>query len=463
MKLHNISFDIVNKPPLDPSYIPIAAYNRAYELSAAEGVPLKVAVLRENGQCAVREGRIHGSEAFTEADMLYLERMLKTMLWSYGGHTALICGLEEMARRLAGVYAPGGARAFDAEFMSRIYEREFTVQSLRYDDAPERAATPVPCGGNTRGCRIGFDAGGSDIKVSAVREGEVIFSEEIVWHPKTQSDPSYHFDYILSALVRAADYLPHVDSVGVSSAGVYVGNRCMAASLFVKVEREVFDAHVKDIYKNAVAELGRRLGQGEIPLTVCNDGDVTALAGAMELGRGGILGIAMGTSEAGGFVDREGHINGQLNELAFTPVDLSPEGAVDEWSGDRGTGAGYFSQDAVIRLAHSAGITLDREMTPAEKLAAVQQAFVEGHPGTSKIYRSIGSYLGHQLPVYHDYYGMDDVLLMGRVLSGGGHLIVEEARRVLSEEYPEAAEKLTLHLPDEKNRRVGQSVAAASL
>ena len=50
------------------------------------------------------------------------------------------------------------------------------------------------------------------------------------------------------------------------------------------------------------------------------------------------------------------------------------------------------------------------------------------------------------------------------VASGkGGDLLISECNRILAEEYPELAAQITVTLPDEKMRRVGQSVAAASL
>ena len=50
------------------------------------------------------------------------------------------------------------------------------------------------------------------------------------------------------------------------------------------------------------------------------------------------------------------------------------------------------------------------------------------------------------------------------IMSGkGGDLVLEEAKRVLADEYPECSGKLFPALPDEKSRRVGQSVAAGSL
>src|SRR5204862_7901779 len=95
-----------------------------------------------------------------------------------------------------------------------------------------------------------------------------------------------------------------------------------------------------------------------VPLEVANDGDVTALAGAMSLQTNGVLGIAMGSSQAAGFLDNEGRITGWLNELAFAPIDYNPRAAADEWSGDLGCGVQYFSQQAADRRAPAAGLPL---------------------------------------------------------------------------------------------------------
>jgi hypothetical protein len=222
------------------------------------------------------------------------------------------------------------------------------------------------------------------------------------------------------------------------------------------VPQDLFDQKVKDIYIRAAKEIG------DVPLQVINDGDVTALAGAMELSANSVLGIAMGTSEAGGFVDHNGNITGWLNELAFVPVDVSEHAMEDEWSGDIGCGVKYFSQDGAIKLAENAGIVFESGLTPGEKLKVIQEMFESNDPRTLDIFRGIGCYLGHTLPYYQEFYHFEQVLLLGRVMSGeGGNIIVEYAKKVLKEEYPECSFKL--HIPDEKNRRVGQSVAAASL
>ena len=172
----------------------------------------------------------------------------------------------------------------------------------------------------------------------------------------------------------------------------------------------------------------------------------------------------MGTSEAVGYVDEKGNITGWLNELAFMPVDVNPDAMEDEWSGDIGCGVKYFSQDGVIKLAPRAGINLSESLSPAEKLKEVQKLMDQDGNNAAEIYRSIGTYLGHALAYYYDLYHCRHVLLLGRVMSGkGGDLVLEEAKRVLADEYPECSGKLFPALPDEKSRRVGQSVAAASL
>ncbi|NLA53351.1 MAG: ROK family protein [Clostridiales bacterium] len=376
-----------------------------------------------------------------------------------GGYLIKISGCKALFERLSDDYSPQGARSFDSDFMSVVYEKPFQV--LWFED-PDQLATAKEdasdIGRHLNGCRIGFDAGGSDRKVSAVIDGEVVFSEEVVWFPKTNEDPAYHYEGILSAMKKAASHLPRVDAIGVSSAGIYIDNHIMAASLFLKVKKDLFDAQVKTMYIDIAKEIA------DVPLVVANDGDVTALAGAMSLNKGNVLGIAMGTSEAGGYVDHDMHIMGWLNELAFVPVDFNPDAMVDEWSGDYGCGVKYFSQDAVIKLAPAAGIHLDESLSPAEKLKIVQSEMEKGNPEAIKLYETIGVYFGYAIAYYALFYEIEHVLIMGRVTSGeGGTLLLNKAQEVLNIEFPDLAHKIQLHIPDEKSRRVGQSVAAASL
>lgn len=454
MKHFGIEVPVKNVPELDKGFIPLTQFNRAF-LAGAEQ-PLDVAVERSNGQVAVWHTKIHGAPDMEQADEYYVERLIKTMLWLYGGFRVYLTD-EALAEKMKIHYSATGRQFFDWDYMASVFEHPFEIVAC--DKVPEEKGGAKAIGRHLEGCRIGFDAGGSDRKVSAVIDGEPVFSEEVVWFPKINSDPDYHYDGIVSALKAAAEHMPRVDAVGVSSAGVYIDNRTMNASLFLQVPKDLFDTKVKDIYIRAITDTF-----GDVPYAVANDGDVSALAGAMNLGENNVLGIAMGTSEAVGFVDAQGNITGWLNELAFVPVDASPAAMRDEWSGDIGCGVKYFSQDAVIKLAPAAGIALADSLSPAEKLKEVQKLMeVSGSPAEA-IFRSIGVYLGHALALYHSYYHFSHVLLLGRVMSGrGGDIILDTAKKVLADEYPEVAKAVSPTLPDEKSRRVGQSVAAASL
>ncbi|MEF9879133.1 MAG: ROK family protein, partial [Clostridia bacterium] len=445
--------------PLDLTFEPIYRGLRAFDQEArkAGGPELRIALERNDGLVATHDMRILPAGQNDALNLSMVERMVKSMIWVYGGFRVTIAGSEAVYEGVKAQYCTGGTREFDAHFMAHVYEHDFEVlYATTPAAAPVRKDASSPIGRHLDGCRIGFDAGGSDRKVSAVINGESVYSEEVVWFPKTNADPAYHFDGIVTAMKTAAEHMPRVDGIGVSSAGVYINNQTMNASLFLKVGAEDYEKYVKNIYIRAAKEIG------DVPLTVCNDGDVTALAGAMSLGEDGILGIAMGTSEAGGYVDVKGNITGWLNELAFVPCDLSKTAMVDEWSGDIGCGVKYFSQDAVIKLAPAAGIELDASLSPADKLKVVQGEMEKGNPRAKQIYETIGVYLGYTLAFYAMFYDINHVLLMGRVTSGeGGDLVLSKAQEVLRAEYPEL--RMHVNLPDEKSRRVGQSVAAASL
>ena len=439
MKYLGIEYEVKNMPVLDDEFVPFGVWMSEY-LKGAD-VPIAVAVEREDGLVSVRESFIRGPEFF-DANLRYVERLIKFELWSIGGFRVYVTGCDDIAKMLADMYAPWGSRAFDYGFVRDVYERPLEVLAVAREDFPAANESAKAIGGHMEGCRIGFDAGGSDRKVSAVIDGESVYSEEVVWFPKVTEDPSYHFDEIVTAFKTAASKMPRVDAIGVSSA---------------KVPRSRRD-EVKSIYDRAAAEIG------DVPIVVANDGDVTALAGAMSTGEGSILGIAMGTSEAVGYVDADQNVLGWINELAFAPIDLSPCALQDEWSGDLGVGCKYFSQDCVIKLAPKAGIELDAELSPAEKLKVVQALAQDGHEGALDIFRSIGVYLAHTLVLYASFYEIKTLLVLGRVTSGvGGDLIVSECNRVLAEEHPRLAAQIDVTLPDEKMRRVGQSVAAASL
>ncbi len=390
-------------------------------------------------------------------NLMYVERLVKFLLWQRGGWRVYAGGSQVIGEYLQNAYSPSGARSFDYAFMGEsVFQRTFTVTPCTAADVPLNCEHEVSLGRYLEGYRIGFDLGASDIKVSAVVNGETIFSTEIEWEPGKQTDSHYHYEKIEAALNLAASKMPKVDAIGGSSAGIYINNRPMVASLFRGIPAERFD-EIRNMFQRIRDEFGK-------PLEIVNDGEVTAQADSMSLNDNGILGIVLGSSEAGGYVTRTGNINSWLNELAFCPVDYNPDAPVDEWSTDRGCGGLYFSQQCVFRLAPRAGIELPRDVTDAQKLQFVQGKLESGHAGAEQIWHSIGVYMGYAIAHYADFYDLKNILFLGRCTSGkGGSIILDAARQVLLAEFPEFAAQVEIHLPDEKIRRVGQSIAAASL
>jgi predicted NBD/HSP70 family sugar kinase len=433
--------------------------NRAFRQEVAkEGVPMVIGLERNKGEVSRVETRVFPQGHLrAEANLEYVERMVKFLLWQRGGWKVYIGGPRSIGEYIKKSYSPEGKRKFDYHFMGeQVYEQIFTVIPCEPEEVPPAHETGQNLGRHLEGCRIGFDLGASDRKVSAVIDGEAIYSEEVVWEPRKQADPHYHYTEIMAGLKSAATKMPRVDAIGGSSAGIIIDNRPMVASLFRSVPPERFH-EVRSLFSRIGEELG-------VPLVVINDGDVTALAGAMSLEDNGVLGIAMGSSEAAGYVDVEGHIMNWLSELAFAPIDYNPSAPSDEWSGDQGCGALYFSQQCVFRLAPKAGIDIPGNITDAEKLKFVQEKLEAGHPGAQKIWQSMGIFLGYGLAHYADFYDIKHVLILGRCTSGsGGNLILDNAQMVLQGEFPELASRIHVQLPDEKSRRVGQSIAAASL
>ena len=447
------------RPKLDPQFYPMIKALEDYEayVNAADKedtTTISIVVERNGGYNYVYTYLGLKDGVNDNLNYRIAERLVKTILWVCGGYKISINGSRYIYTRLQEAYSATGARAFDSDFMSGVYERAFEVEYI--DEVPSQRNASVKVGGFLKGCRIGFDAGGSDRKVSAVIDGEVVYSEEVVWNPKITSDPTYHYNEILTAIKTAASKMPRVDCIGVSSAGVYVDNKIMVASLFLKVDKSIHGDYVKNMYINVAKEIG-------VPIEVANDGDVTALAGSIDLNDNKVLGIAMGTSEAVGYINADGCINGWLSELAFAPVDFNKGAMQDEWSGDVGVGCKYFSQDAVIKLAEAGGYVFEEGLTPAQKLKVIQALVEQDDELARNIYTDIGIYLGYTIPFYAKFYDIKHMLLLGRVMGGkGGNIILDSCMRTLRTEYPAFAD-LDVSLPDENSRRVGQSIAAASL
>lgn len=457
-------------PPLDAAFRPAVLARRALAAAVREsrdGIAGAVAVEQPDGAVGVVDVFLFGEgHPAAPVSRAICERIVKLLLWSCGGSRVWVDGPPELVDHLRRHYTEEATGRWDARMMGEVvYGRPFEVVAAPRSEFPVSRDTTTELGRHLEGSRIGFDLGASDRKAAAVIDGEVVFSEEIRWDPASHSDPQWHYEQIMDSLRRAAAHLPRVDAIGGSAAGIYVGSRIRVASLFRAVKPDVFNARVPGIF----AEM--KQAWGGIPFVVVNDGEVTALAGAMGGAVGGLLGIAMGSGEASGYVTRNGSLTPWLNELAFAPIDYAPTAPVDDWSGDRGCGNLYLSQQAVGRLLGPAGIAVDARSALPERLVHLQKLMGDGDERAAAVYQTIGTYLGYALLDYRTLYDFDNVLVLGRVVSGpGGDVILASARTILDSDDaidPAAPDggpaRIKFHTVSERDKRHGQAAAAASL
>lgn len=435
---------------------PITLLNTLKQSAKSNGKVLAIAWEREHGYVARYDLPLPSRNADAPEIVQLAERIVKFILWSAGGWRLMLSGPRSICNAIKTAYSKDGARKFDVNFMEGVYGHPVVVEFLPLDKMPKARDRGLKMTHKVDGCRLGFDLGASDFKISAVKNGKVTFSDEFPWDPRNQSDPEYHYSMLNSGLRKAAATLPRVDAIGGSSAGVIVENSYKVASLLRSIPEERY-AQAQNMFLRLQQEW-------KVPVEVANDGDVTALAGWMTMDKKGMLGIAMGSSEAVGFLNKRTCLTGRLSELAFAPVDLHPQAPIDEWSGDAGVGAMYFSQQAVNHLALKYGMKFPKTMGLPERLLKVQE-LAEQHDETAmRIFHKIGLFLGYSVPWYREFYGFDNLMILGRVTSGlGGMIVLKTARMIVRDLFPEIAEEVDVFMPDEKARRLGQSVAAASL
>jgi predicted NBD/HSP70 family sugar kinase len=448
-------------PVLDPLFRPAALAWRAFRQRARDtGRPAQARFALEQKDGSVSHlatELMPETDPGAAANFGMLERLVKLALWSRGGFRIHLDAPAGLAERLAAHFRDSPTGRFDSEIVGeRVHDHPLEVVATTH--LPPERATAAALGGHLDGCRIGFDLGGSDRKVAAIIDGRVVWSEETEWDPYHQPDPQYHWDGIMDSLCRAAAHLPRVDAIGGSAAGVYVDNQVRFASLFRGVAPDAFDRRVRNMFRDL------RHAWHDVPFDVANDGDVTALLGSLSLRDGAVLGIALGTSTAGGYVTADGSITPWLNEIAFVPIDYRPDAPRDEWSGDYGCTVQYLSQQAVGRLCAAAHIALAANLPLPLRLKKVQALMQAGDARAKDIYQTVGAYLGYAVAHFASVYDFRHVLILGRVTSGpGGDVMLDTARQVLHVDFPELAERVLFHMPGEIDKRHGQAIAAASL
>merc|ERR1712151_1235237 len=341
-------------------------------------------------------------------------------------------------------------------------------------ELPAAKDSPEVCGKDASGCRLAFDLGKSDIKTVAVKDNEVLYSKETE-RDVTNKDPQYHYDAIMAALKLAKEALPRVDAIGGSATGtVSDKNEATWCDIFPNVPRDVYKEKVVDIFVRMAKDLA-----GDVPLKVINDGEVTALAAVQKIKKGNVMGISMGSSEGGGYANSDGNLMGWISELCYIKLDLNPKAPTDPWSkgAHRGLSHLYLGQRGATKLAAKGGVEVpDNYKFPhkdmctikhehhAQCLKLIQKAMEKTPDGdVRKIYETCGVYLGYALAQYSEFYKIDHVMILGRVSKGaGGDVMLDTAREVLEEEFPEYA-GITFHTADDHFKAVGQCIAAAAL
>ncbi|MCJ7534309.1 MAG: ROK family protein, partial [Anaerolineales bacterium] len=214
-------------PPLDENFRPAILANQHFreEVAASQaGIPLLIGLERSDGYLSHFTTQVYpDGHARAEANLQYVERIVKFLLWQKGGWQIFLGGPKSIGEYIRQCYSTEGERSFEYHFMQKdVYEMPFTVISCDPADVPPEMESSQPLGRHLDGCRIGFDLGASDRKSSAVIDGETVFSEEVIWNPKVQSDPNYHYQEIMKSLNAAAEKMPRVDAIGGSAAGIYI-------------------------------------------------------------------------------------------------------------------------------------------------------------------------------------------------------------------------------------------------
>jgi len=465
--------------PLDPNFAPLVLAKKNY-LKFVAGTPhfVEWALPRANGCARYKLPVFADSHEDMEASVYLAGVLIQEMIWQRSASSLILAGPPKQCELLKAAFSTGGAYEYEIKSMPNVCgtpDAVFGVTICKAEELPAAKDTPQEMGKDASGCRLAFDLGKSDIKTVAVKDGEVVYSKETEWDV-TNVDPDYHFKAIVDALQLAKATLPKVDAVGGSATGTVSGaNEATWCDIFPNVPADVYKAKVVDIFIRMAKEVA-----GDVPLKVINDGEVTALAAVQKIGKGNILGISMGSSEGGGYADKDGNLNGWINEMCYIKLDMNPEAPTDPWTKGyhRGISHLYLGQRGATKLAAKAGVQVpDNYVFPhpdmctikhedhAQCLKAIQKAMADPaqEPQVRKLYETVGVYLGYGLAQYSEFYKIDHVMILGRVSKGaGGDLVLEVAKKVLMAEFPQYGH-IQFHTADDHFKAVGQCIAAAAL
>jgi len=469
--------------PLDPDFSPLYLGKKQY-LQATKNCTdkLKWALPRPGG-CGRGELPVFPEgHKNCDASVYMASVLINNMMWERAAASLELSGPAWMTASMVAAYTTDGPCSFEVKNMPNACgtpDTPFGVTVVAAKDLSKAKETPSKCGTEANGSRLAFDLGKSDIKVVVVKDNEVLYSKETEWDV-TNVDPDYHFNAIKAAMEIGKAELEKtgskIEAIGGSATGAISANsEATWCDCFPNVPPDVYQEKVVNIFHR----LRDALAPG-VPLKVINDGEVTALAAYSKLGgKGNILGISMGSSEGGGYANKDGDLLGWINELCFLKLDLNPEAPHDPWT--KGTHSGishmYLGQRGATKLAKAGGIEApENQLWPhpdmctikhdnhAQCLKLIQKAMTDPakEPQARKIYETVGVYLGYGLCQYLDHYRIDHLMILGRVSKGaGGDIMLEVAKSVLAKEKPKV--KIEFHTADDHFKAVGQCIAAAAL
>lgn len=446
-------------PPLEPGFLPVSLGDMCFERAAIEsgsGFRVGIGYERENDLVA-RENtwilpRDHPN-AYENAEYL-IDRMNAGIVHN-GCHTLWLSCPDDLATRIYREFSSSGPKRWVVQELSAAsYDKPFEIKRVGFTDMPPQNEASAALSGGKEGYRIGFDLGASDRKVTAFIEGECVFQSITPWEPSGFTDPMEHYRCLATELDKAEEKLGgRVDSIGGSSAGVWVNNRLKIGSIAKGVVKGK-SGHEKKAameYFNQcfVDNIARRY---HVEPVIINDGNVTALAGYHALPDAtNVIGIALGSDEAGGAAYR-GAMDTKLYEWAFWRVDRALDAPMYPWTPDmppigQGLGGMYFSQKAYDRLYPAAGIAIGEiggaDATIADRLKGLLHLVEIGDERAIQIPQTIGVELGYSIIPYvnacrHVSHGRDvsHVMVLGRCMKGNaGNIIREEAENVLRAEF----------------------------
>ncbi len=430
---------------LDKDFKPMIDSFESFQREAKEPITLTI----KRGEEVVFPFTMRITSNFDKS-YFYVKRILLSLLWMVGGEKILYHGSSLFYHYLEKRFQKDEEILSSFKEMKKIYSRPISFE--RVEETPKRKDKNNPFRISFTGCRIGLDLGGSDRKAIALKDKKILYSEEILWSPKEQSDPLYHYLGMLDSLTRAKKHLPHVDGIGISTAGIVENNELLLGALYAKVPEEKKQKEARHVFVNLMKE-----HFPSIPFQVQNDGDVSALGASALYHKNKVLGLSLGTSLAGGYV-KDSSLNGWINELSKVPIDVSKKARKHCVLGMEGAASEYLSQKGIVFLLEKNGLSLEGDLP--HKLLQIQKLAEEGDPLVLKGYHDMGAYLGSAIRYFSLFYDIESVFLLGRVMSGkGGKILLETALENLREKKI----RIDIFSASEAFKRLGQAYIAASL